>query len=283
MPNDLSPRGAGRIIDDAFELYRANFAVIALSSAILLFPTALLVGVAQVFYTRGMFEVVPQILSGTRVENLSEVQVWSLLANALSPLYLAATYYIASCVLVAAPRMLAGDKLTVPAMLKGGWSRFGWLLLTSLLISLVTGLGSLFFLVPGIYLYARLNVARVVSVVEAVPVDGAVSRAWTLTHGMVWRTLGFAVGLGLLGITLQSAIDAPAVVRQIAASVSNPEALFQTVSPGWKTLEGALSAAAVSLVYPFSELAWFFYYLDLRARREGMDLTMAARELAARL
>ncbi|MHB9002891.1 MAG: hypothetical protein ACYC6C_02335 [Coriobacteriia bacterium] len=264
-------------------MYRANFVVIALSSAILLFPAALLVGVAQVFYTRGLFEVIPQIVSGTTgVENLTGLQVWSLLANAVSPLYLAATYYVAACVLTAAPRMLAGERLTVRAMLKGGWPRFGWLLLTSLLISLVTGFASLFLLIPGVYLYARLNVARVVSVVEAVPVDGAVTRAWTLTSRQVWRTLGFAAGLGLLSLTLQSAIDAPAVVRQIVASISNPEALFEAVSPGWKTLEGVLSAAAVSLVYPFSELAWFFFYLDLRARREGMDLTMAARELAGR-
>lgn len=265
-------------------MYRANFPVIALSSAILLFPAALLVGVAQVFYTRGLFEVIPSLVSGsTGMAELSGLQIWSVLSSAVSPLYTLLTYYVAACVLVAAPKMLAGAKLTVKGVLAGGWSRFGWLLLTSLLVSLAAAVGSMFLLIPGIYLYARLSVARVVSAVEGVAVDGAVTRSWTLSQGMVWRTLGYAAGLGMLTLTLQSAVNAPAVVRQIVASVSDPEALFQAVSPGWKTIEGVLSAAAVSLVYPFAELAWFFYYLDLRARREGMDLTIAARELSGRL
>lgn len=241
-------------------------------------------GVAQVFYTRGVFEIIPALSSGsTGMAELSGLQIWSLLSSAVSPLYALLTYYVAACVLVAAPRMLAGEKQTVKGMLKGGWSRFGWLLLTALLVSIAAGIGSIFFLVPGIYLFARLSVARVVSVVEGVSTDGAVTRSWALSKGMVWRTIGYAAGLGILTLTLQSAINAPAVVRQIVSSVSDPEALFQAVSPGWKTIEGVLSAAAVSLVFPFSELAWFFYYLDLRSRREGMDLTIAARELKGRL
>lgn len=249
----------------------------------MLFPAALLVGVAQVFYTRGMFEVIPALVSGASgPESLTRLQVWSLLANIVSPVYMVAQHYVASCVLTAAPAMLAGQRPGFRAVLKGGFRRWGWLLLVSFVVSMATSFGSLFLIVPGIYLYARLSVARVISVVETAALDQALSRSWTITRGLALRTLGFAAGLGLLSITLQSAVDAPAVVRQIVASVSAPEALFQTVAPGWKTMEGVLSAAAVALVYPFAEFAWYFYYLDVRARREGMDLVMAAREAAGR-
>ena len=249
----------------------------------MLFPAALLVGVAQVFYTRGLFEVLPKVFSGsTGIDELTRLQTWTLLSNAVSPVYLLATYYIASCVLGVAPALLAGGRPTVRSVLKGGWSRFGWLLLTGLVVQTAAGVGSMFFVIPGLYLYARLSVARVASVVEGAPIDRAITRSWALTRGMVWRSLGFAAGLGLLALTLQSAVDSPAVIRQIVSSVTNPDALFQTVAPGWKTLEGVLSAAAVALVYPFSELAWYFYYLDLRSRREGMDLVISARELVGR-
>ncbi|MDO9108976.1 MAG: hypothetical protein Q7U89_08340, partial [Coriobacteriia bacterium] len=82
-----------------------------------------------------------------------------------------------------------------------------------------------------------------------------------------------------LTFTLESAVDSPAVLRQIFSSVTNPEAMFAEISIGWKVLEGVLAATALSIVYPFVELAWFFYYLDLRARHEGMDLVQRAGRL----
>lgn len=280
---DLAPRSIGRILDDAFELYRANFRAVAVSSAILLFPAGMLLGVSQVFYTRGLLQTIPMLAAGDiMAEELSRLQIWTLLANLVSPLFLAARLYVSSMVLAAAPRMLAGKRPGVRELLRGGLARFGWVLLVALVLSMATGFAFLAFVVPGIYLYARLALSRVTCVVEGVPLDKALMRSWRLTEGSVWRTLLFATGLAVITIALESAVDSPAVVRQIVASISNPEALFTGLAPGWKTFEGILTATAASLVYPFSELAWFGFYLDLRARREGMDLVASARALAGR-
>lgn len=283
MRQDLSPKGIGRIIDDAFELYRANFATIALGSAIVLFPVGLLIAISQVFYTRGLLAVVPAIIDGSQqVDELSRLQVWASVSNLVAPLLLGARLFVTSAVLAAAPTMRAGGRLSVREFLRGGLARWGWVVLVALLISLVTSFGYAFLIVPGVYLWARLSVARVVCVVERPPFEKTFTRAWSLTSGRVWRTVLFAVGLGLLTVVLESAVDAPAVLRQIFSSVTNPEAVFSELSIGWKVVEGVLSATALSLVYPFAELAWFFYYLDLRARREGMDLVVRASELAER-
>ena len=53
MRPDLKPRSLFRVLDQAFELYRANFKTIALASAMVIFPIALMLGLAQVFYYRG--------------------------------------------------------------------------------------------------------------------------------------------------------------------------------------------------------------------------------------
>lgn len=283
MRQDLSPRGIGRIIDDAFELYRANFSTIALGAAIVLFPVALLVGLSQVFYTRGLLAVVPGIIDGSlEFTEITSVQLWASLSNVVAPLLLVSRIYISSAVLTAAPAMLSGRSFTVKEFLKGGLARFWWLLLISVVVSAAVSAGTLVFVIPGIFLWARLSVARVTCVVEAVPLDRAVSRSWALTSGRFWRTLLFAVGLAVLTVTLESAVDSPAVLRQIFSSITDPEALFAQMSVGWKVLEGVLSAVALSLVYPFAELAWFFYYLDLRSRHEGMDLVARAVRIAER-
>ncbi len=283
MRQDLSPRGIGRIIDDAFELYRANFKIIAVSAGILLFPAALLGGVAQAFYTRGLFTVIPGIIDGSmQLGDITQLQVWASMSNLITPVLLATRLYFSSAVLTAAPGMLAGRSYTVKEFLRGGLSRFWWLLLVAMAASLAINVGMLFLIIPGIIVWAHLAVVRVTCVVEAAPIDRAFSRSWSLTSGLVWRTIGFGIGLGLLTLALESAVNAPAVLRQIFSSVANPEAIFAELSVGWKIAEGLLSAVALSLVYPFVELAWFYYYLDLRARHEGMDLVQRAGRLKER-
>lgn len=278
---DFSPRSIGRILDDAFELYRANFKTIALASAIALFPAGMLLGVSQVFYTRGFLQTMPLLAGGDlAVDEMSRVQLWSLLSNAVSPIFLAARLFVSSMVLAAAPALVAGERPGVRRLLKGGLSRWGWLILISLVGSLITGTAAIALVVPGVWLAMRLALVRVACVVEGAPFDRSFARSWRLTRGFAWRTFVFSVALGIITVTLESAVNSPAVIRQIVASVGNPEALFSELSAGWKTFEGVLTATAASLVYPFAELAWFGYYLDLRARREGMDLVVEARRLA---
>jgi hypothetical protein len=280
---DLSPRGFGRILDAAFDLYRANFRSMLIASAVLLFPAALLVSVTQVFYTRGLLQVIPGVFAGDLpFTELDRLQIWSVLSNAVAPVFLIAQLYAASAILSAAPAMLAGERPGPWAILRGGWSRFGWVIVVSLAVSLMTGISAFPFLIPALFVWARLSLARVAAVVEAAPLDRALARSWTLTGTNTWRTIGFAVALGLITFALETAVTAPSLIRQVVASVSDPEAIFAPLSAGWKTFEGTLSAIAVALVYPFGELARFFYYLDLRARREGMDLLMSADELSGR-
>jgi hypothetical protein len=280
---DLSPRGFGRILDAAFDLYRANFRSIVIASAAVLFPAALLVSVTQVFYTRGLLQVIPGVFAGDiPFTELDRVQIWSVLSNAVAPVFFIAQLYAGSAILSAAPAMLAGQRPGPWAILRGGWARFGWLIIVSLAVSVLTGISAIPLLFPALFVWARLSVARVVTIIEAAPLDRALARSWSLTGTNTWRTIGFAIALALITIALETAVTAPSLIRQVVASVGDPEAIFAPLSAGWKTFEGALSAVAVALVFPFAQLAWFFYYLDLRARREGMDLLVSAGELSAR-
>ena len=277
MGRDFSPRGVGRIIDGAFDVYRANFKTIALASAIVLFPPALVAGLTQVFYTRGLLELVPALLEGdVLLEEFNRLQIWSSFANAVSaPLYLA-RIYLASALFAAAPAMLAGARPGVREFVKGGWPRFGWLLLVSVVVSSVSGFAMLLLIVPGVYLWARLVAAPVIVVTERAPLDQALSRSWSLTAGRVWQTIGFAIAMWVFSVSLETVVDSPVLIRQLIASIDRSDALFAELSAGWKTFEGVFAALAVSFVYPFVQLSWFHYYLDLRARREGMDLVVAA-------
>ena len=56
-------------------------------------------------------------------------------------------------------------------------------------------------------------------------------------------------------------------------------AVFGEIAWGWKVFDGLVQGLAISVVLPFSASVSLLTYLDLRARDEGMDLVIRAREL----
>lgn len=285
MLPDHAPRGYGRIMDRAFELYRANFRTIALASLLVVFPFAMLVGVTQVFSARGFLQLagaMSESSSDAFFAQIEQIQTLSLLSNAVTPLFLLARTYLVAALLAAAPLMLGGQHVGVRQFLKGGTSRFLMLLLVTLAVSASISFSAIFLLVPALILWARLRVAHIATVVEAAPIDRAFARSWNLTRGRFWRTVGFAIVLAVISVVMEAAVDSPAVIRQLVASIESPDAVFAELSPGWKTFEGVLAASATALIAPFVELCWFFFYLDLRARAEGMDLVTRATDIAGR-
>lgn len=288
MRPDLAPKTIGRVLDGAFELYRANFRVTAGASAALLLPFALLSGIAQAFYTRGAMVFFGDAFrsAASQAQSLGdpagfvELQLWSLLTNAsVAPFWLA-RIYLSACLFTVAAGLLYRQSFTVRDVLKAGARRFLWLLLVTVVLQAITSMGTLLFIAPGIVLGAGFGLAPAIVVIERASFADAFTRSWLLTTGHKWRVIGFFLVLSAFALVLQTAVNAPMLVRQLVESVQNPDAVFQPLSAGWKVTEGLFTALAVSLVYPFTELAWFCFYLDLRARREGMDLAARAAAIA---
>ncbi|MDP2181752.1 MAG: YciC family protein [Actinomycetota bacterium] len=280
MAPDLSPKNLGRVLDQAFDIYRANFRTITLSSLAVIFPFALLMGVAQVFYTRGLLAIIPTFLESSTPGELSRLQVWTLLSSGVSPAFWIAQLYIAVAIYSWLPAMMYGERPTVRQLLRLRLMRLVMYGLTAWLVSLLAGLGLLFLLVPGIVVAVFLAFAPIITVAEEASVGRAFSRSFALAGGNAWRIIRFFLLLSVFTFVLETAVDSPAFIRQIVEGLQNPDALFAAVSPGWKFIEGLLTALAISLVYPFSRIAWYCFYLDVRARREGMDMVARARALA---
>ncbi len=282
MRRRWSPAGMGRVLDDAFGLYRAHFGLVITAALVTVFPVAVIVGLTQVFVTRGMLALIPEIGTGGPdvLGPLLDLQALSFASNATAPIFWVARVFLACVLLHAAGSLYAGRSMTLKEMLRVGWSR----LLTFALVTFALTTGAmvlLFFgIVPGVVFAARSALAPAVAAVEGAGFEAAFRRSWTLTSGHAWRVIGFYVLVTVFALVLEATVTSPSVGRQLVASIANPEAIFAPVSAWWKTVEGLLSAAAVTLVVPFAEFAWFFFYADLRARREGMDLVVRGADLA---
>lgn len=280
MTPDLAPKNVGRVLDQAFDIYRANFRTIALCSLAVIFPFALLVGVAQIFYTRGFLALIPTLFESPTTIELNRLQVWSLLSSGVAPALAIAQIYLAVSLYTWLPAMLYGQRPTVREMLKPRMMRIIMYGLTAWLAGLAAGIGTLFLLVPGILLAIYLALAPIITVAEDVSLGPAFSRSFALARGHAWRIIGFSLLLWVFSVVLETAVDSPALIRQLATGFQNPDAVFAAVSPGWKFVEGLLTALSATFVFPFTRIAWYCFYLDIRARHEGMDLVARAAVLA---
>jgi hypothetical protein len=162
-------------------------------------------------------------------------------------------------------------------------SRIWRLLLLSLLVSLLSGLGLALCLAPGIWLWGIWAVAVPALIIENHGVTGALRRSQSLVRGTFWRVWGIrALGFA---ITLVLGAAVSAVVTAIASSVTGdrPVGFLGTGGGGslsWTYLliSAVGTAALVTLTAPFEASLDSLLYVDLRMRKENLaiDLQHAA-------
>lgn len=284
---DLRPRDVGVLIDDAIATYRANARPILLAAVLSVFPAALLVGLGQDFYLRGLFE---SIVAGSASGGPATIGFDMLAGYAASAsgawLMVLGRAYLDATVLAAFPQMLGGRVSDNKAFLKAGLTRYGWYLLTSYLVQMLVSIAAVvsFFALfaGGIVVWALLSLAAAITVLERANTADAIRRSYELVKRHFWRALGYLVIVTTLVTLFEGALASPLIIRQIVVAAQNPDAVFQQTPLVWKIVEGLVLGAAMTLVAPIMPLALASLYTDLRARSEGMDLIVRAREIAAR-
>lgn len=279
---DVRPKNIGSVLDDALALFRANAKPLLIAAAFTVLPAALLMGLGQDFYYRGIFEgslgtaAPPDTLLVSMLVSYAVIYLSSVLL-------MFGEAYLSSSILTGATGMLHTRVEGAKPLLRAGFARFGWYLLAEFIVGIAVSIAMVatFFLLGagGLVLYVYLSLTAVIVVVERPTLPDAFRRSRELVKGNFWRVLGYLALVWFLMAAFQGALGSPVIIRQIVASAQNPEAIFQPVSLIWKVLEGLTLGFAIALPAPFAPLATFALYLDLRARNEGMDLVIRAREL----
>jgi hypothetical protein len=274
---DYSPKGIGRVVDEAIAVYRSGFRSLALPAVYLLLPVGLFVGLAQGAYVQTVARAAPSAAADFGAYFAAISTSYAILAALISVRGLVALYYFA-CVLVAAPDLLARRPIRPGAFLKGGAKRFLAIFAISIVVGIASFVGSLFLILPGIALAVYLSMAELIAGAEGAPLDRALTRSWALVRNNFWRTVGFFIAVGIIVFSLQSALTSVAtaqiIVTEFAGTTGGP-----MPGLGWQVASGLLGGAAQALTLPLTYVAMLLYYLDLRSRREGMDLLARAQAL----
>jgi hypothetical protein len=171
---------------------------------------------------------------------------------------------IAGALITAATAAVAGEDLGVKRSYRSAAQRVWPLLGVIVMIWLLTMLGLLLLVVPGVVVGVLLAVSIPAQVVEGKGARQALSRSWNLVAGHWWHTFGTVL---LTWLLLGLAFNL----------VTNAVGGF---GHGWLA-ETIAQALAITLATPFAALVGVLLYLDLRARQEPLDLEVLRRDLEA--
>lgn len=142
-------------------------------------------------------------------------------------------------------------------------------------LAIITGIGFLFLVIPGIYLAVAFSLFFVVKVVENTGFSDTASRCLRLTRGKWWSTFGLVfVMLLMLGLVLTVV---GGFVGGIVGGIAGGLGLYKPgmASSGielFTVIVSSLSGLFNLLIYPPLLIALGFQYFNLVERRDGVGL-----------
>ena len=242
----LPPRGIGQILSTAFGLYRRYWRTLLPIAAVVVVPLTLLEHAIGDWVHRHGQQLQDQVASTAL---WAQATAWLLAALAGLLLYLVLTGAITRAIAAE----VAGQEPGIEQSYRFGFARLGPILVVSLLVGLVTLVGLVVLIIPGIYIGVRLAVSTQALVVEGKRGTQAMRRSWDLVGGHWWHAAFTVLLAGLLTEVVDALITAP-----FGASA-------------W-VAQAVVAAVATTVTLPYGALVGVLLYLDLRARKERLDL-----------
>ncbi|MEX0989666.1 MAG: hypothetical protein WD206_05145 [Actinomycetota bacterium] len=244
----IPTRTFGEIFSAAFELYKENFTKLIGLVAIVVIPLTLL----QYFLTNEVLvkDAVLDLESGT-ITTTGWGEWWAVLGVSVL-IGVIVQSILNGAIARAAAGTAIGESISTEAVYKFGLARLGPIIWISILVGLATLGGFILLIIPGIYIWVKLSVTVQALVVENKRGTEAMSRSWNLTKGYGWQVFGILIVTYILA----------GIVTGIITAI---------FGDNW-FLAGLGASVAQIIVLPFTALVLIVMYLDLRVRKENLDV-----------
>jgi hypothetical protein len=268
---DLRPRGVGEVLDVAVAVFRARARpMLALTAAVVVPVQAF--GLMVTLSTSP--DDVDRTITGAQAPSYGTDALWLGLAGALVVTlagFLSTSFATAAVTRVVADAYLGGaDDTPTSSYARATGRRLLPVLGLGLLTGLLTTIGTLMCVIPGLWLQVSWCVAMPVLLLEGTTIRAAMARSMELTRPRWWGSAGvFYVGAALTGV-VTVALSVPFG----AAFGSFGDGVAATL-----VAEAAANTISSILTTPFVAAALVVLYVDLRVRGEGFDVQLLVHRL----
>ncbi len=304
----LRPLGVGELLDGAFTSMRRNpratlgiAALLLTASAVITTAVSLLlvhyVGTVTLpspgqkltdaqatrLLTRILEVLAPTVAVSAVLAFIVDTVLTGLLTVVIGRLVLGHKITAGEAWRIARPRIpaLVGATLLIPLILLGVWAVYAVVLVIlavahapGALIGLLAGVGAIAAIVLTIWFSIMFRMAGPAVVLEREGPAQALARSWRLVRGSFWRVLGITLLAGLIVLVTAGVLQIP--FGLLAAMAGGGNALLPSTGGNVASIlisaVGGVVAGAVAR--PISAGVAVLLYVDLRMRREGLDLVL---------
>ncbi|CAN5202896.1 hypothetical protein BH09ACT1_BH09ACT1_01860 [soil metagenome] len=248
--------------DDQGTIVAGSIGIIGLSSIIPIFlsiaASALLQGIIVLEVARG---TLGEKLTFRQLRRLAKGRIWAIIRWSL---LLVLLFAVAAAVLAAIITVFVVSLGAVGAAI-------------GILLGLALAFGCF---VAFCWLGTKLSLVPSAIMLERLTVRQAIARSWRLTKGNFWRTFGILALVTVIVQVVQSIISLPLnFISPILTTLIDPNGQN---SPTALIVAGAITLLSLIVALVFSAITAVIQtattallYLDLRMRREGLDLDLA--------
>jgi hypothetical protein len=268
----LRPLGIGEVLDVAIKIYMSNAVALWKLVLAVVAPVALLSVVVEASATPSTsldeFGIDPE--TGEFVTTTDD-ELWTYLAGAgvsLLLLLLATILASGACFKVVADAYL-GRPVEWRSSLAFVARRLHSVVWVTVLTFVLSGLGLILCVVPGVYLWFAFAVAVPVLLTEQLKGRKALGRSRRLVKGRWWHVFAALV----LGTILTS------IVSGVITGLATVAVDDQPATVGWIAVSWLAQTISSVLTTPFTAAVAIVVYFDLRVRKEAFDLELLAAQL----
>jgi hypothetical protein len=267
--SQLRPLRVGEILDAGIKITTKRFWALAKLVAVVTIP----IQVVSAFVSLSTLD---EDTIDTTTSSQIGSEFWTQLAGnfVVSLLGLLATLVaLAACTRIVAGAYF-GEEADWMGSLRYAGRRLHSLLWVGFLYGLMVTIGTIGCFVPGIWLAVAYSLAIPALLIEDVRGWKALTRSFRLVRGRWWPTFGVLI-LGYLLITIVQTMFSLPVLGVLLAGGDDPNVAVFIVG---STITGTISTI---LTTPFLVAMLVVIYVDLRVRKEGLDLQLMAQRVGA--
>lgn len=254
----LRPLAFGEILDQAFGLFRRCFVPLVIISLACSGIPALLNLVLQ---AQGGAIASPVL--GFIAVSLS--LVGGAIANSASTFVVSEQYL--------------GRNLEPGAALRRAVPLLGPILATTLTVGLLTGIGLILLIIPGIIAACGLSLAVTAATLEGLDSTKARNRSWELTKGYRRQIFSLMFVYGIVVWIIGFGVAVASGMMSDVSGGNDPAAMAEAMASGPALLVAAVGALLTLIVSPILYCILIVAYYDLRVRKEAFDLDLLASTL----
>ena len=260
----LRPLGVGEILDVAIKIFWRHKATLLRIVLVVVAPVTVLTNLIQ-------FSALPDENGFDESASNGDVSlaVTGFLASALLG-WIGSTVATAAC-FKAVGEAYVGEPPSWRSSLRFVARRLHSVLWLVFLTGLVTGVGILLCIVPGVYFAVAFSVVMPVLLLEGLRGRKAMGRSRQLIRGRWWA----AAAILLVGWILTGIVSG--VIQGVVTAVTFTDTGNGTFVAFLVTTLGAVTAAVITT--PFKAAYTSVLYFDLRVRKEAFDLQLLAQQI----